>query len=233
MNYEQKYKEALEQARQELRACGSMDCNAARRIFRLFPELQKSEDERVKSNIIKLLRFVRDTYHQYSDECTQAIDWLEKQGGQEPIDKVESKFKIGDWVVDINFPRSPYKVIEVCESWYETIDVDGFHYSISFKCEAKFRPWTIQDAKNGDVLANKDGCVFIYNPSESIGSTVRSYCYLSVQGNFLLEDYNTGSWLYVNKITQATREQRDFLFAKMKEAGYKWDSNKKELKKVK
>jgi hypothetical protein len=27
----------------------------------------------------------------------------------------------------------------------------------------------------------------------------------------------------------ATKEQRDLLFQKMKEAGYEWDSNKKEL----
>ena len=29
----------------------------------------------------------------------------------------------------------------------------------------------------------------------------------------------------------ATKEQRDLLFAKMKEAGYEWDADKKELKK--
>lgn len=30
----------------------------------------------------------------------------------------------------------------------------------------------------------------------------------------------------------ATKEQRDLLFQKMKEAGYEWDADKKELKKV-
>ena len=30
----------------------------------------------------------------------------------------------------------------------------------------------------------------------------------------------------------ATKEQRDLLFSKMKEAGYEWDSKKKELKKI-
>ena len=30
----------------------------------------------------------------------------------------------------------------------------------------------------------------------------------------------------------ATKEQRDTLFAKMKEAGYIWDAEKKELKKI-
>lgn len=79
-NYKQKYEAALEQAKQELEACGSLDCDAARQVFRLFPELQSIKNEKIKTNIIKLLRFVRDTNHQYSDACNEAIDWLEKHG---------------------------------------------------------------------------------------------------------------------------------------------------------
>ena len=41
MDYERKYKEALEKAEKELQACGSTDCDAAKQIFRLFPELKK------------------------------------------------------------------------------------------------------------------------------------------------------------------------------------------------
>lgn len=37
------------------------------------------------------------------------------------------------------------------------------------------------------------------------------------------------NWL---KIQSATKEQRDLLFQKMKEAGYEWDAEKKELKKL-
>ena len=94
-NYKEKCEQYLERAKQELDACGSLNCDAARQIFRLFPELQSIKNEKIKNNIIKLLRFVRDTYHQYSDECNEAIAWLEKQGKQKPIDKVEPKFKVG------------------------------------------------------------------------------------------------------------------------------------------
>ena len=45
MNYEEKYKQALDRAKKELNICGSQDCDAARQIFRLFPELKESEDE--------------------------------------------------------------------------------------------------------------------------------------------------------------------------------------------
>ena len=43
MNHEQEYNAALEQAKKELKTCGSMNCNAARLIFRLFPQLRKEE----------------------------------------------------------------------------------------------------------------------------------------------------------------------------------------------
>jgi hypothetical protein len=36
----------------------------------------------------------------------------------------------------------------------------------------------------------------------------------------------------LNSVSPATKEQRDLLFQKMKEAGYEWDTEKKELRKV-
>ena len=36
----------------------------------------------------------------------------------------------------------------------------------------------------------------------------------------------------VNTVKPATKIQRDFLFRKIKEAGYEWDAEKKELKKI-
>lgn len=38
--------------------------------------------------------------------------------------------------------------------------------------------------------------------------------------------------LGVDKAMPATKEQRDLLFAKMKETGYEWDTDKKELNKI-
>ena len=40
------------------------------------------------------------------------------------------------------------------------------------------------------------------------------------------------TWDNNNKVYPATKEQRDFLFQKMKEAGYEWDDDEKELKKI-
>ena len=38
--------------------------------------------------------------------------------------------------------------------------------------------------------------------------------------------------IYINDLKPATKEQRDLLFAKMKDAGYEWDVEKKELRKI-
>jgi hypothetical protein len=55
MNYEEKYKSLLKQAKEELKTCGSLDCDAAKQIFRFFPELAESEDERIRKEILDYL----------------------------------------------------------------------------------------------------------------------------------------------------------------------------------
>ncbi len=75
MNYEEKYNQAIEAAKRELHCCGSLDCDAARQIFRLFPELRESEDERIRKEIIQSIQDNMCVIHK--DKC---IAWLEKQG---------------------------------------------------------------------------------------------------------------------------------------------------------
>lgn len=44
-----RYDEVLDRAKKkELNTCGSQDCDAARQIYRFFPELKESEDEKTK-----------------------------------------------------------------------------------------------------------------------------------------------------------------------------------------
>lgn len=85
-NYKQKYEAALETARKINNGEGVAAPKDWSIPEVIFPELRKSENERIKTNIIKLLRFVRDTHHQYFDECNEAIDWFEKQGEQKFIE---------------------------------------------------------------------------------------------------------------------------------------------------
>lgn len=77
------YDEALEQAQKELAACGSINCDAARQIFRLFPQLRESEDERIRKILIRIVKGACDKYgiKYKGDEITEEklIAYLEKQ----------------------------------------------------------------------------------------------------------------------------------------------------------
>ena len=238
-NYKQKYEAALKQAKQELKACGSLDCDAARQIFRLFPELQKNEDERIKTNIIKLLRFVRNTHHQYFDECNEAIDWFEKQSEQKSVDKVEPRFKVGDWIVEPRKDEPDYlwhiDRIEDDTYWYDAVNA-GVKVAHADK---NYHIWTIQDANDGDVLVC-EGKISKDKYGQEIGivnkyvgriggcdNCFETYCFIDWEGNFIV-----GKDMGSSNIHPATKEQRDLLFQKMKEEGYEWDSSRKELIKL-
>ena len=152
-----------------------------------------------------------------------------------PADKVEPKFKVGDYIV------SDYcmgRVVEITNDAYLLDTEQG----IPFSCEHNVHLWTIQDAKDGDVLIDKSHvgeCVFIFkearpsdiktdvnNPLAIIG-----YCGINHIG-FTSQLSGLGFGDTVNcTYYPATKEQRDLLFQKMKEYGYEWDTEKKELKK--
>lgn len=79
-DYEKKYKDALERAKKELQHCGSQDCDAARQIFRLFPELKESEEDRIRKEITELImKPTWQTEKEFNRRKELAV-WLEKQG---------------------------------------------------------------------------------------------------------------------------------------------------------
>lgn len=94
-----------------------------------------------------------------------------------------------------------------------------------------FRPWTIQDAKPGDVLYSLDSKQpFIFkNRKPHLQASV--YCGINIFGKFFVE--NTEECIITtDKYIPADKFQYEHLFQKMKEAGYVWDSYKKELHKI-
>ena len=61
-------------------------------------------------------------------------------------------------------------------------------------------------------------------------SYVIAYGGIDIFGKLHITD---GEWMISNDAKPASKEQRDILFSKMKKAGYEWDAEKKELKKIK
>ena len=219
-----RYDEAIERAREFV---NKDDVEVTEYIF---PELVESEDERISKELIEQVQYIVAEDYEVDDEgnvlpcyrerINKYIAWLEKQGSQN-ADKVEPKFKVGDWInnnIDTN------KIIGIDLKNEDYL----FENSISdiSLVDNISHLWTIQDAKNGDVLADSLGNVCIYQePSTKL--MYHSYCY----GNYKCFIDMGGSHVIVGSYP-ATKEQRDLLFQKMKEAGYEWDAEKKELKKI-
>lgn len=159
------------------------------------------------------------------------VSFVEKQGEQKPADKVESKFKVGDWILIDNpcqiesIDNNGNYIIRYC-------DAEETHLLSRNFCDSHFHLWGIQDAKDGDILVIESGrrnneCLFIFK--DIACREVLEHCYYRTNDSIFSP---TGSFIgYLNNIYHpATKKQRDLLFQKIKEAGYEWDSEKKELK---
>lgn len=138
---------------------------------------------------------------------------------------VEPKFKVGDWIVKYDeFGVMIRLVDKLLSKSYLLLDKFGVKYNISFYQQDRWRLWTIEDAKDGDVLVSGHELPFIYAGNKKCA------CYVDYKHIFHIGD---NRWFFNERTQPATKEQRDFLFAKMKEAGWELDAEKKEFKKIK
>jgi len=344
MDYEKKYKEALERAKEILEYSKKQDSKEVRMVLSFFPELkEESEDERIRKEIISALKFanVKGVYDKHIawlekqdtdissfpkeqqvfmrkyvsfDKITlikllaerdannaEIIESFEKQdeqnqnhfelkaghwyichrafccradhltikegerficekdgivkgfvfkepekyfkevcppalmedGQNNPADRVESKFKVGDWLTTGLKIR---KIIAVKNGLYVMEREDGTEVSLSANyVESKYHLWTIKDAKDGDVLCYKNE-ISVYKhdiknctKQEAIfGGFVYYCCYDGKR--FIIDSLYSLTEQDKIDIHPATKEQRDILFQKMKETGYEWDAETKELK---
>ena len=176
--------------------------------------LEKQCEQKIKTPE-ESLGIDSDTYNKIVDECIY--------GEQKPIDKVEPNFKVGDWVVYCNDDVDLITGIE--ENGY-CVNNSGY---IPFICESDIRLWTVQDAKDGDVLAWDDSKCIALLKNIYDEDSFNSYGFVGgCTGTF----ESRQSYHDIEGAHPATKEQRDLLFQKMHEAGYEWDAEKKELIKI-
>ena len=209
---------------------------------------EKQDDNKSVKNIVETWKDMRlEVYQQasgnrhelnYSDDTTKMFslndidDIIEKISEQKPIGKVEPKFKVGDWVVKGN---TIAQILDIQEQYYVGVDINGKDFTSSrFLNNDKIHLWTIQDAKDGDILVIESGrrnneCLFIFK--DIACREVLEHCYYRTNDSIFSP---TGSFIgYLNNIYHpATKKQRDLLFQKIKEAEYEWDAEKKELRKT-
>lgn len=133
-----------------------------------------------------------------------------------------------------------YQIKNITEQGYTLCGCDGNVITRPIKdVDKSASAFTVQDAKDGDVVVDKsDGAIGIF---QSIGHhpdggsyNDPSYCFLHCRydDGFFYADFEHGNEMDSDDIIPATKEQRDTLEKAMADAGYTFDFEKKELKKI-
>ena len=156
---------------------------------------------------------------------------------KESDDKNEPKFKVGDWVVN-KFGDS-WHIDSFDKKNYQVSDGKGNYNYFPISKQGEMHIWTIQDAKDGDVLSfyseHKGKKMFQIGVVEKyVGklggcyNTFKTYVGVDWDNNLQI-----GRYMGCDDIYPATKEQRDALIMKtLNDVGYEWDVEKKELKKL-
>lgn len=200
-------------------------------------EKSYQEDEEMRKWIIDNIRYNMNynmrnetlLHLEYKKKAAKAIAWLERQCNN--ADKFKPKFNVGDWVVN-KFGDS-WHIDSFDKKNYQVSDGKGNYNYFPILKQDEMHLWSIEDAKDGDVLSYKtdEGDLWImiywslYEPYEGHVH----YHALLVNDNFT--DKGT-CCICIDDLKPATIEQHELLFRKMKEEGYQWDKNKKELIKL-
>ena len=174
-------------------------------MTRVFPELKESEDEKIRKELLESFKYQQresrtDKEWLNGIKLSEVVAWLEKQGEQKSTDKVEPKFKVGDWVVVSNKVCQLTKVVDMSYNTHQYWTSDGTWFGDA----TDVKLWTIQDAKDGDVL-KEDSCTFIVKRMKTDGTAI-IHCCLFDDG-----DFDSGSTLCfdVDSTYPATQEQDD------------------------
>lgn len=251
------YDEAIERARYWAK-CPTV-WNSDDICQKIFPELVESEENRIKRCIGMALTDVSERrFTDYDTSLRDCLAWLEKQGEQKvpvndfkakdwyyskvdgkrhnifhSIDNIEPKFKVGDWIVNDN-SGGVCQVTEIRDNEYclWPLDAEIKGYLRIIDVDNDYHLWSIQDAKEGDILAF-DTIVLIVDHLGTFENRpiIYSWYFANSEKFHGIGPSEPDRW-EVKGFQPATHEQRDLLFQKMKDAGYEWDEAKKELKKI-
>lgn len=256
-NYKEKYEQALLAMRRYNEAGIIEDCYAES----IFPELKESEDERIRKALIEHFRWnVHQILNDFNNK--EVLTWLEKQGEiikewsemkmnniqtelqemvdlkqceQKPADKDEPKFHEGEWITNGDYT---WKIVEVKPLDYILQSQEGNIVDDTIShVDGQFHSFTIEDAKDGDVLCTYERgepkIVFVLKGTPKKHYALGYHCYYNIMYPHFESDSEKGCLApNYEDVKPATKEQRDALIKAMTNAGYTFDFEKKELKKI-
>lgn len=146
---------------------------------------------------------------------------------------MNTKFKEGQWINN-KVLNSTGCIISIENNRYEIELTDG---SKAFPdidyIDRNFHLWRIEDAQDGDIIITPNGNIFIFKRINSSGQ-ILDYCGI-YNGTFYPESGSPNGKIIpecCKDYKPATSEQRNILWQRMREAGYKWNSRTKEVVKA-
>ena len=241
--------DALERAKEQLETAKVFDYgneqiahDIRETVYAIFPQLKETEHEGIRKALVNMFSFYNiQKVGNYTNG--QILKWLEGQRerprmgyptgheecyGCNQTASDSPKYKVGDWLVATKHGLSRLiRIIGHEQGRYEIEKMGGDTGVPSFGyVEENYRPWTIQDANDGDVLATKDNCICIFDGTVEEGKYPFAYCGISMYG---FRTYDGKLPFTHDDVYPATKEQRESLFSMMQEAGYEWDSDKKKV----
>ena len=161
--------------------------------------------------------------HNIYDSGKSALETIEEEN-VDNANKVEPKFNVGDWVIITT--GTDEHIVEIIDISYFRSGQPMYITSEGrwFGNGTKARLWSINYAKDGDILCYDDE-VFIYkNFDNSIGY------YACWDGkNIHLNSFYLLTLEEMKTIKPATKEQRRELLKHLNNAGYIWVNERKEL----
>lgn len=225
MDYKKKYEEALERAGEVL-GCGPVTKGSIKYIF---PELAENKNEKIKESIKKVL--ANTDFKKLGIEYSfyDMINWLEADKEKKDLKYVDPEFKLGDWICNNLYSLH---ITAINDGKYYFNSGDSYSYGDIKFINNNYHLWTIKDAKPGDVLACCDNKPFIFKGFFDLNfpNCLAAYCGVTLENQFV---HCNGKTFWTNQdVKPATKEQCNLLFQKMHEAGYEWDAEKNELKKI-
>lgn len=155
---------------------------------------------------------------------------LPTDGEQKSAGNVCPKFHEGEWIACEELNAA--KIVKINVDRYEVEFTDGNKaFPHIDYVDRNFHLWSIGDAKDGDVLTNgKMVVIFKHFEEPSYRQHIVAYIGLDRGGDIQITD---DTWkLGIDKAKPATKEQRDTLMKAMVDAGYTFDFERKELKKI-
>jgi hypothetical protein len=149
-------------------------------------------------------------------------EWLEKQGEDKPADDpaTEPKFKSGEWITNGEYTWLITNVDEWCYCIESPVSGRRVRDTI-MNIDSHFHLWTINDAKDKDILVASDNSVFLYKKSSDDSAKF----YAAVSHGALLVDNGTAHWERNESCHPGTEGQKNSILSMLEKEGYQWDES--------